>query len=100
MWRLLRPELRTYVTQQIPRTNEALLEAAEVTEGIVVDSGLSDTFEILEAIRRLELGTAALVDSLLVHGCAVFCVMSNSSAQPYYAYNIRPKLNNDNSFYD
>jgi len=44
-----------YVTQQTLRTNEALLDTTKVAEATMVDSGPSNSFEIPEVIRRLEL---------------------------------------------
>ena len=50
----LRPELRTYVMQQNPATNDEFLAAAKVAEATVIESSPTITTEILDAIRRLE----------------------------------------------
>jgi len=54
LMRGLRPELRSYVMQQNPTTNDELLEAAQIAEATVVDASSSATSQILDAIRRLE----------------------------------------------
>ena len=62
MIRDLRPEFRTYVMQQNPRTTAELLEAAKVADATVIESGPPVSSEILEAINRLEQRVAASVD--------------------------------------
>ena len=87
MVRGLRPELRTYVMQQNPATNDELLAAAKVSEATVIESSPTITTEILDAIRRLE----ACAATSIRESCRSPVRSSSPSLRPRSASTSRPE---------
>ena len=87
MVRGLRPELRTYVMQQNPATNDELLAAAKVSEATVIESSPTITTEILDAVRRLE----ACAATSIRESCRSPVRSSSPSLRPRSASTSRPE---------